>query len=258
MTTDREIRQWAREAGHDVPVRGRLNEEFRELYAAAHPDAVMTDNPSLSVIDGGAEGPGVRPPEPLDTGEVAPTPPPGLAGKLLGGGRRSGSGMRPPKKRVSLEELAAGAWGLLGTAAGQQGLMPTARVLQMQAPIAGAILEDTLRDTLADKVLQPLARGQQTAGEVFSLIGPPVIVTAISMNPARAPMLLPMLKGMMRQWVLLAGPRLKAKAKREEKALKDMGVEDPASLDAMLDDMINGLFDGMWAQPGDGGLSAAA
>lgn len=257
MTSDREIRQWAREAGHDVPVRGRLNEEFRELYAAAHPDAEMSDNPALSVIEGGAEGEGVRPSAPVDTGEVAPTPPPGLGGKLLGRGR-SGSGMRPAKKRVSLEELAAGAWGLLGTAAGQQGLMPTARVLQMQAPIAGAILEDTLRDTVADKLLQPLARGQETASEIFSLIGPPVIVTAISLNPQRAPMLMPMLKGMMRSWVLTAGPRMKAKAKREEKAMKDMGLESAADLDAQLDEMISGLFEGMWVQPDDGGLRAAA
>lgn len=259
MTTDREIRQWAREAGHDVPVRGRLNEEYRELYAAAHPDAEIGDNPALSVIEGGAEGPGARPSAPLDTGEVAPTPPPGLTEKLTGGFKRSRTGMRPAKKRVSLEDLAAGAWTLLGQAAGSQGLLPTARVLQLQAPIAGMILEDTLRDTVADRLLQPLARGQETVSEIVSLIGPPALVTAISLNPARAPMLMPMLRGMMRQWIILAGPKLRAKAKREEKALKEMGVE-AEGLDALLDEQIAALFEGMWAapQPGDGGLSAAA
>ncbi|WP_121253158.1 histone-like nucleoid-structuring protein Lsr2 [Nocardioides ferulae] len=32
----KEIRDWARENGHDVPERGRVSAEVREAYAAAH------------------------------------------------------------------------------------------------------------------------------------------------------------------------------------------------------------------------------
>lgn len=34
--TAREVRAWAREAGHDVPDRGRIPSEVREAYDAAH------------------------------------------------------------------------------------------------------------------------------------------------------------------------------------------------------------------------------
>jgi hypothetical protein len=254
MTTDTDIRAWLRENGHDVPTRGRLGEEWREVYAAANPDAVMGDNPRLSLV--GAEEPeipGLL--EDVDTGEVPPTPPPGLGGKLSAGLKRTPR-MKTPRKRVSLEDLAAGAWSLLGNAAGSQGLMPTARVLQMQAPLAGAILEDTLQGTLADRILQPLARTQETASEIVALIGPPILVTAITLQPQRAPMLLPMLRGMMRQWVLIAGPRMKAKEKREAKALKDMGMEAD-QMDELLDSMVAQLFMEDAAADSDGGLRAA-
>lgn len=253
MTTDREIRTWLRESGHDVPERGRLGEEWRAVWAEANPDEPLGDNPGLSANEPGDGGPIPGQLE-FETGEQKPVPPPGLGGKLLGGRREPR--MRRPKARVSLESLAGGAWALLGNAAATQGLLPTARVLQMQAPVAGAILEDTLRGTVADKVLQPLARGQETASDLMALLGAPVIVTAISLRPASAPVLLPMLRSSMRQWLLIAGPRIKAKQRQEAKALRELGVED-GGMDELLDSMMAELFPAPGDWDGEAGLHAA-
>jgi hypothetical protein len=57
------------------------------------------------------------------------------------------------------------------------------RMLQAQAPFAGVALEDGLRGTFIDRVLQPVARGQAKAEAVGGVLMPPmalglVLVTA--------------------------------------------------------------------------------
>lgn len=252
--TTRQIREWAQEAGHDVPVRGRLGDEWRDLYSEAHPGAVFAsgDNPRLSPVEpeGSAWGDvpeEPRPAVPAAYAETRPQPPAaeapsGWMGRLKAKAGGGGGAAGKRKGRVSLEEMAAGAWTMIGGFLGGQGLVPTGRVLAAQAPVAGVILEEALRGTAADALLQPLARSGDALREINALIMPPLLVSIISMNPARAEQLVPQLRRSMRTWVLIAGPRMKELEKREKKAMRDMGVESPEELDAVIEDMIGRFF----------------
>lgn len=244
-TTDQEIRTWAREQGIAVPARGKLSQELRDRYVDGGP---ASDNPRLSVVgaaepaegDGPAESAPVRPAavESFDNGERPPIPPAGrLSLKRITQARP-----RQQHRRVSLEDLAADGWSAMAAVLGSQGLGPTARVLSMQAPVAGAILEDAIRGTVLDRLLQPIARGSEKGREVAALLGPPLIVSVLTMRPELAPKLLPVLKRQMRTWVLIAGPKMKAREKAEQKAMAAMGMDDPGQLDDEVDAMISSLF----------------
>lgn len=248
MTTDREIREWARAQGIDVPARGKLGQELRDRFDRERDGGPTADNPGLSAVGdtGPAEGDGpeeMAPARPaavdsFDNGERPPLAPPGRMSLK----RITTARPRQQHRRVSLEDLAADGWSAMAAVLGSQGLGPTARVLQMQAPVAGAILEDALRGTVVDRLLQPLARGSEKGREVAALVGPPLIVSVLTVKPELAPKLLPVLKRQMRTWVLIAGPKMKAREKAEQKAMAAMGMDDPGQLDGEVDAMIASLF----------------
>lgn len=261
MADDQTVREWARGEGLKVPARGRIGAKLREAFDQAHGASDSGDNPRLSLVQTGEEGaPEAATGEPtapetgtqpIDTGETRPTPPPGMH-RPSSAGRTARVG-RPQRARTSLEELAADGWELMGSYVGAQGLVPTGRVLQLQAPIAGMVLEDTLRGTPIDRVLQPLARSREKGGELAALFGPPLIVSILTLKPWMAPKLAPMLKKQLRAWAMVAGPRMKVKEAQERKALKAMGMGD-ADLDAMVDGWISDLF----APPEDAEMAAEA
>jgi hypothetical protein len=246
MTSDADIRAWAKEADVAVPARGKVPDAVRVQFMDANPGS---DNPGLSADEGvpahGYADADAMPTRPQTAAqghpdEVAPT----RAPSRFGIGRRSKSPVSRGKtehRRVSLESLASGAWTLLGQAASSRGLVPTGRALMLQAPVAGMILEDTLKGSVTDRILQPLARGGETAKELGALFGVPMLVTLITVKPQAAEMAVPMLKGMMREWAIIAGPRIKAREKREKRALEQLGV-DETGLDEMVDGWIAALF----------------
>jgi hypothetical protein len=150
---------------------------------------------------------------------------------------------------VSIEAVAAGLWTLIGQGAQTQGFVPTGRVLALQAPVAGIILEDTLRGTVADRILQPLARAGERGTELAALLGPPVLVSVLTVRPELAPALLPALRSTLRQWVVIAGPKLKKKEQREKRAMAQLGMDD-ADVADMIEGMIDAIFaDGAGAAP---------
>jgi hypothetical protein len=246
MTSDAEIRTWAKGAGVDVPTRGKLPQAVRDQWEARGPEGdnpgLLGDEPAPEHGYADAEPVPVRPQTPVRSGhpdEVAPTPAPSRFGGLK---RRSGPArVKREHRRVSLEDVAAGAWGLLGHAAQSYGLVPTGRALVMQAPVAGMILEDTLKGTIVDRIAQPLARGGESAKELSALFGVPALVTLVTVRPEAAEMALPILKRLMRDWAILAGPKIKAREKREKKALEALGVDD-RGLDEMVDGWIAAMF----------------
>lgn len=64
---------------------------------------------------------------------------------------------------------------------------------------------------------------------MWSLIGPVVLVEAISRNPSRAPQLLPVLAMTLESWVDIAGPKLEAARKRQARraeAFGESGVQE--------------------------------
>lgn len=250
MTTDAEIRAWAKESGVDCPTRGMVPKAVRDQYEAARPEG---DNPRLSPSEPAgehgyaeAETAPTRPQGPTagHPDEVAPTPPPSRFGSLRRAPGRGPAKTKTEHRRVSLEDLASGVWGALGGAAKSYGLVPTGRALEMQAPIAGMILEDTLRGTVVDKLAQPFARGGETMKELSALVGVPVLVTMISVKPETQGVAVPILRRLMRDWAIIAGPKIKAREKRERKALEALGVDEQG-----LDDLVDGWLSAMFAAP---------
>lgn len=140
---------------------------------------------------------------------------------------------KPVKPRVSVERVVSGGWRLLAQIARPINL-PVARVLDVQAPVAGLLLEDVVRNTLVDRVLQPIARAAQGGEIAFALMGPPLLVAAIQGKPEMAPVLVPMLKESLRTWIDVAGPKLEELAAKDQKFQEQYG--------ARIDEMIELFF----------------
>jgi hypothetical protein len=99
----------------------------------------------------------------------------------------------------------------------------------MQAPVAGDLLDDVIKGTIVDPLLQPLARLADQGKTVQALVGPPFFVTAImlhqqqraSMDPPQEPSPLVMavavegLRSSLMAWMDVAGPKFDAAMERE-------------------------------------------
>lgn len=228
MATAAQIRAWARDVGLIVPPRGTLSDEVIRQYEAANGTG-EADAP-----DSSSAGP---PPADTIEGERKPR-------QVGGGGRRRlalpGRGKDKPagkskgraKPRVPVDKIISGAWGLLATLA--RPLPPTSRLLRLEAPVAGLILEDVIRGTVVDKMLQPLARAEEGGKALFALLGPPALVTAIALQPDYQVMLLPALRESLRTWIEVAGPKF------TEAAARDAAFEEEYGQD--IDAFIQMLF----------------
>ena len=138
-------------------------------------------------------------------------------------------------KRVSIENVVSSGWAIGAMAlARQPQALPVARILDMQAPVAGVIVEDLARGTLLDKVLQPLARGGEKAEKAMALAGPPLLVGMITANPSWAPALRPLLKMAMMSWLQLASPAMDKVQKRQAKFSEEFAGPGPGRHDRQL------------------------
>jgi hypothetical protein len=208
--TAREIRAWAHAEGRqDIPERGPLPDTLIADYAAAH------------VAQNGAQAPpGAEPLQaaapPAGEGEVPrreETAPrtvkgPGAArraGQAAGrvrsrfsfGGKRKRR--KPSRPRVPVTDMIEEAWEQLAWAA--KPILPLNKILSVQAPFAGVVLEDTVRDTFIDALLQPVARTERVSRTVMGLLGPPAIIMVMLQTDQDAPQW-PWLHGMLRYSLL--------------------------------------------------------
>lgn len=223
-----DIRQWAREKGIDVNARGPVNKAVVDLYDAEN-GAELAEGEEI-----GFEPDFDVPQEPATVGEVAPDMGrKGIRGKLKL--NRGESHVRRTGRRTSLEWLGSSGWTIAANVLGAVNLVPAARVMQMQAPVAGLVLDDTLKGTVADRVLQPLAKMGDKAGDAGALFGPIVLVTAIQKRPDLYPVLRPVLVEMMYRWYEVAGPQMKKLETRRAKRVDEMGGID-------MDELINAIF----------------
>lgn len=195
MPTAPEIRAWARQKGIDVPPRGNIPNSVRADYDAEHPNPNgSADTPRPDYPDDDFETLFVDPPEDEAFDESAmaeekprrPKASRAATGTKKSGGLRGLFGSRTTtskakkKARVSTEDLLGSLW--RGAAKLAAPLPPLQRTLRIQAPVAGMLLEDAVKDTAADAFLQPLARLAGQGKVVSALVGPPVIVTALMMH----------------------------------------------------------------------------
>jgi hypothetical protein len=165
-------------------------------------------------------------------------------------GKRDGSSgsKRKPRakhKRVSVDHLVSRGWEAIARLA-QPLSLPMSRCLQVQSPVAGLILEEIVAGTVADRVLQPIARAEEKAEKVLALVAPPILVLAIEASQQLPPeqmmmrqaLLMPMLKESLRVWLQVAGPKVEEAARREAEYQEKFGHT--------IDEMI-GLFFGAGA-----------
>lgn len=246
-----EIRTWGMDNGwaEVIQPEGRLPTGLRAAYDARETishGAVKTDWPAAPLVtepfqhNGQAyDLPPVGDPEQMD--ERAPQLPKATPVRSLvervkqaaPGKKTTTRGKKPSKPRVPVDRLISKVW--QGLAQMMQPInLPVARVLDVQAPVAGLLLEDIVRNTVVDRVLQPVARIEQGGEMAFALIGPPLLVAAIQAKPEMHVFLVPMLKESLRTWIDVAGPKLEEISKRDEAFQEKYGTR--------IDDMISMFF----------------
>jgi hypothetical protein len=223
---DAEARAILREHDEDPPKRGKLGDHWHTLaegYQQATPpdyDGGVTD------ADFGEETEAEPPPE-LET--VAPERPPRrvrssrppLRERLKA---KDGKGKAKVKhKRISVAPVISEAWLFMGGAA-QRIDVPLGRCLQMQSPVAGEIMEDIVKGTAGDRILQPFARAEDKARAVAALLLPPALVVALEQaqmldedrRKQREAILYPMLIQSMMLWERVAAGKMETMMARAE------------------------------------------
>lgn len=171
-----DIRDWLREQGRDMPANGRLRKADREAYDRAHPEP---DDGGLSYPEGGPESDSAGSAEQAPRTARASTR---SAARGWLGGRRGAKGGRGPREkrtfpRVPITTLIEHTYSEMAWAA--QGIPPLSRLLEAQAPVAGVVFEDVVRDTAIDKLLQPAARLEASLDATYGMMAPPLYLFAV-------------------------------------------------------------------------------
>jgi len=255
-----ELRAWAVERGLLAGQRtGRIPSAVREryrLYLAGEdpdepgfkgPDQVQ-ETPRLiegETVESIPTMPGVVPEpddDPFASAERRPRPakpqperaPRGLVGRLRGARKPADLPARGAPKRTSLAGLIGSAWGLASKVlASDPQSLPVARVLALQAPVAGVIVDRLARDTIVDRLLQPLARMGDKGEVVYALIAPPILTAMITQQPASFPVLAPLLAEALEAWADIAGPELKKQRDRAERRRAE-GIDGQQLLESLF------------------------
>jgi hypothetical protein len=100
----------------------------------------------------------------------------------------------------------------------------------MEAPVAGMILDEKIRGTLVDKVLQPLARTEDSGKSVAALVAPPLLVLALEKRPDQADKIFPLLRKSLIWHAEIAGPKIEQRMEREREIEEKYGQD----IDAMI------------------------
>jgi hypothetical protein len=227
--SDADIRRWALVNGVQVPARGPIPGDVRDLYKQwDESDQEPTDDDFISEAG----------PPPADETEARPrtiaTP---KAARLPW--RRDKGKARPKakaRKRVPLDDTIATVWRFLGSMA--RPLPATSRLLKIQAPVAGKILEPALRDTIADRILQPIARTTAGAEAVAVLLVPPAVVTAMQLNPQTIPFLMPVLRETLMRMIKISGPAMAEAMKQEHEFEQQFGGSVDDLIAMLLSDLV--------------------
>lgn len=159
-----------------------------------------------------------------------------LAGRLRNKRPVKKATSRAPKPRIAVDKLISTGWQLLAQLTAPINT-PVAKVIDMQAPVAGMILEDAVKNTAIDRILQPLARAGDGGQVAFALMGPPLIVAAITQRPQAIIVLRPVLRASLMTWIEIAGPHLEAVQKKEAEFQEKYGQQ----VDAMIDYFLAGI-----------------
>lgn len=220
-----DIREWGRRNGYeDTPEKGRLPKGLRAAFNEAHGMERVTASHADTVAE--------RAPQIKKEG---------LADRVRGAVTRTKTPARGKarvkKPRVSIEGTVDFIWGVMADMAKPINT-PVSKVLKLQAPVAGMVLEENMKGKMVDKVLQPFARMEE-GGKVWgALMGPPMLVALISKYPQTAPKAIPVLQKSLAWWLDVAGPQIEEKQRREEEFAEVYGEK----VDAMILSFFPELF----------------
>jgi len=227
-----DIRDWLKANRPDLGVqpKGQLRKAHIAVYQEAHAGAAP-DAPDLADDD-------------TLTGEALPAQPAETVPEQTGGPRwgRRGRPRQPRqpgqvRRRVPVDGLLSMAWSALGKLASNEMTLPVGRVMELQAPAAGLVLDDALRGSMADRVLQPFARASKRGEGFWAVAGPPLLVAAVCRQPELYDVVRPMLREALKSWVLLAGPKMRRAREREARLMEELDGDMTS-----IDDMIDALF----------------
>lgn len=256
MSDVTDIREWAKANGHDIGAKGRIPAHIQAEYDAAHPEVAngeyvpLPDTGEATPVDSGMDRNGqqigseqVSSGAPKGSGETQPKQ----------AKRRLRDRLKPPAaitdapagKRRSLERWCDRGWRIVARLAGAPET-PTGRIMDLQAPVAGMILDDMAKGTVVDKLAQPLARFAESSGEAWGLVGPPVLVYAIE-RIGPAPVLVEALRDSLKEWIAVAGPAMARQRAREKKVLESAQAfaadgEKIESVDELVDSLLAQIF----------------
>jgi hypothetical protein len=193
VSTGTDVREWAREEGIEIGIKGPIPKDVKAQYAAAHEGDLPGDDDGTypAALDLGPD---------YDTGVTeADFPPDDDTGESTGTASAGGRETRPrrvrPTPKGKAKTFRQRVWGgskaakpktkhprtslkgfaedmFLDLAWTFQGLPPIEKVLYLQAPLVGQIVEDTVKGTGLDLVLQPLARVDRQFKALEALTAP--------------------------------------------------------------------------------------
>jgi hypothetical protein len=188
--TAAQVRAWAAENGYPEVAggRGQLPADVWRAFRAAESES-NGSGPSDGYVS--ADEPPDAPADDLGPSSDVPEGPaeerPGRPGRARftfrrPAGRRSTKAARPRRgrtvfKRVSIAPLIEDAYEDMAMAAGA--IPPLARCLRAQAPLAGVLLDPVVKDTIADRAAQPLARNYEKLKVINGLLGTPMALMAV-------------------------------------------------------------------------------
>lgn len=236
------IREWAAANGIKIGASGPIPKSVREAYQAR--ETVEAEAFPADVQSPGPDTPDVEEVEevkPKRAREVAPKQP-SLSDRVkesLDSGRgrakraaKSPRVKKPSGPRVSIDAILTGIYGGAAMVVGKVN-PPVGYIMGIQSPVAGMLMEDSVKGTVVDHLLQPFAKNADRARTAKALIGPPIIVAMLQAAPDKAPILIPILRKMLADYIDLAGPKIVEIAQKEAEFESKYGND--------LDEIINGL-----------------
>lgn len=236
-TTD--IRAWLRENRPELGVqpRGAIKASALDAYREANPGDDSRETPGEADGSGADDSRETSPGGLERGGETAPEAP---AGRWKWSRRAAPRMQRRTYRRVPIDGLASMAWAGIGRLLATDELLPVARCMALQAPAAGAVLDDALRGSVVDRMAQPIARASKRGEALFGAAGPPILVAAVCKRPELYPVVKPMLVEALKSWIVISGPKIRKAREREQKLLAEL-AEDGLDVSS-IEDMIDQLF----------------
>ena len=155
-------------------------------------------------------------------------------------------GPRPVRSRVSGEKL-------LGTAVFSFGSIlvsrridpPVGRCFQLEAPLAGAKIDEAIAGTFIDRLLQPLFRKSDDIEGLGAVLGLPILVGIYERRPEMAPVLEPMMVEVVGTVLEQVAPLMRKERTKQRRTAKSLAeMNEAIGLDPNEKDPVSAILGG--------------